>query len=573
MSALLALAWGGHASSSYRLHSAVVAQLSGEPPDPPTVADDQYQTDTPFGNTMAGCGLYHVWHPDWEERPFVVVAGPTSNDFALALALDRCYSAAAWLPTGLADEYVDVMVQALATTLHHVGRQHKRPLMVTSTSVDEEQLLQIIRSVGATPWGPELRLSVVDSATIPLLPAQTMFERHGLGREEHVMPFLNHILAGRLPPIIPSGPETPDPGSLTWQVDVDIEGFTIPPRWCLNEALQDVQGWRDANVRSSTGGPSYMSTRMGFIAAGSTLDQTVARPRLRLPSPTEVIECLARSAGMTARLSAAGRFTVAMIDLFGGLADCGTALRDPAAVAVLNGYLSEASSEVEPGVFLESTSRRFLTLSNACALAKEDEEQSRGTLDGLIAQQVLDRGLVLSCERCSHAAFYRLGELGRAFICSRCGATAVILQSRWKSPVTEPSWYYALDEVVYQSLRLDGWDVVHALLHLENDAQKFVWLAQTELHREDEPLGEVDFLAFADGLFIVGEAKRGDRLGSSARAERQAAARLVSLATSLTADTVVLASRGSWSQRTRDVVVGSAQAHDLGVRFLENVGA
>jgi len=72
---------------------------------------------------------------------------------------------------------------------------------------------------------------------------------------------------------------------------------------------------------------------------------------------------------------------------------------------------------------------------------------------------------------------------------------------------------------------------------------------------------------------MVGEAKKGDRFGDTARAERQAAAQLVRFAEALTADTLVLASPTTWSQRTRDVISAAVASKDVETRFLDTIGS
>jgi len=240
--------------------------------------------------------------------------------------------------------------------------------------------------------------------------------------------------------------------------------------------------------------------------------ERVARPRRRMPTAIEMIELLARAAGLTTAPSAAGRFTRGLIELFGGLEECAIALRSPTTMAVLDGYQSTVSSGQEPGVYLDAISRRFLTLADAAALADVAAEQARTIVDQLLDRHVLDRGLVLACERCAYAAFYPLAELSRNFTCGRCGRSAAIRQERWKKPVDEPYWYYSLDEVAFQALSHDGWDVVEVLTQLSHHTRSFLWTPQMDFWQGDDLLGEIDIIAIADGRLIVGEAKSGDRL-------------------------------------------------------------
>ena len=242
-------------------------------------------------------------------------------------------------------------------------------------------------------------------------------------------------------------------------------------------------------------------------------------------------------------------------------------------MAVLDGYQSTVSSGQEPGVYLDAISRRFLTLADAAALADVAVEQARTIVDQLLDRHVLDRGLVLACERCAYAAFYPLAELSRNFTCGRCGRSAAIRQERWKKPVDEPYWYYSLDEVAFQALSHDGWDVVEVLTQLSHHTRSFLWTPQMDFWQGDDLLGEIDIIAIADGRLIVGEAKSGDRLEHGAGAERKAVARLVQLAEHLTADTLVLASRTTWSQRTRQAIATAVASQDLETRFFDTIGS
>ena len=252
---LLDLVWDGEAAERDRTQGATPA--------------------TPFANTVAGCSWYQVWHPGWEERPFVVVAGVAADDFALALALDRCYSAAGWWPTTLEGEMERTALRTLSRTLYDVAHHGDRRLLLTSTSLTEAELLPLVEALALEAWGAGLSIDVVDPLAIPLLPAQRLFERHRFGVEEHVLPFVDDVLASQLPPVIPTGPDTPPPESLTWQIDADVDGFRAPARWCMREAIQDSPRWPEANIRAGTEGPSYMSTRMGFVVSGSTIAQKV----------------------------------------------------------------------------------------------------------------------------------------------------------------------------------------------------------------------------------------------------------------------------------------------------------
>ena len=111
------------------------------------------------------------------------------------------------------------------------------------------------------------------------------------------------------------------------------------------------------------------------------------------------------------------------------------------------------------------------------------------------------------------------------------------------------------------------------LAALRQGTHVFHWAAQTDFHRDNQRTVELDILAIADGRVIVGEAKRREELEPTAQEERRAVARCRYPRTSLTADTLVFASRTTWLDRTRDAITKAVRTTDLDVQYLENLGS
>ena len=65
---------------------------------------------------------------------------------------------------------------------------------------------------------------------------------------------------------------------------------------------------------------------------------------------------------------------------------------------------------------------------------------------------------------------------------------------------------------------------------------------------------EADLWMVIDGAIIIGEAKRGGTLGSTAAARKRVAQRYPTLAQLLTADRVVFASDAEWQTTSRNAV-------------------
>jgi hypothetical protein len=139
-----------------------------------------------------------------------------------------------------------------------------------------------------------------------------------------------------------------------------------------------------------------------------------------------------------------------------------------------------------------------------------------------VLTQVLYRGFIFKCQFCRNADWFSLDELSQNFTCKRCGRAQGIKSTNFWYGDHEPGWFYKLDEIVYQFLRHNGYVTLLALDHLRRKAEEsFLYTPDIELtkHGETNPSVELDILCVPDGVMMIGEAKKEDRLGTSKRQE------------------------------------------------------
>jgi hypothetical protein len=525
------------------------ALAQGRDPGPaPAYTSADFLAQTPLGDSMRGCSWYTQAQSDWQSRPFYVVCGDSAADFCLALGLDRCYGDAVWLPQAFAqgdDELSDGVRSALARVIEAIG---SRPVVCTSMTAGGTAAEEAVRSLSAEVVA-DGGLRVVEVASLPLGRPWRLLDRAQVDRGGS-QPFVGAELAGDLPLLQPTEVKGKDVWDCTWQVDVAVEGHQLPARWCLTSHLSPEtypQGW----LRSGADGISFFSHSMGFVVAGSSVEQALARPRLRVPDGRAVFDALLAHAGLRCEDSAAGRYTQATIDLWGGLQPLADDLRRPLTRDLLRAYLSKELSD-DTGVLLTSRGRRFLSFDQASRASGTEGADTRILLDAYIARRVLRRGLILQCQRCGYADWYPLEALGQTFACGRCHHVSLIVQAAWKRPDDgEPNWYYDLDEVVYQALSHNVSAPVLALSKLAEDAQSILIRPEADVYDGQDWLAEVDLWAVIDGRIVVGEAKTVDRLDSTRARERRVAARLATVAQAATADQVVLATTApEWNQES-----------------------
>jgi hypothetical protein len=556
------------------------AEAQGDDPGaPPAYTDDDFLERTPLGDTMRGCGWFLPAQTPWRQRPFFVVCGNEAADFCLALALDRCYGDAAWFPQSFVHGDDEVAAAARSTlTLIVEGlrsaAEGRRPTVVTSATLPSSEVTEAVQTLlpRAVSDG---RVSIAEPALLPLSRPWRLLDREQFDRISSE-PFVASELAGELPLLRPSVAQASSAWDCTWQVDVAVDGYQLPARQALNGHLAPEQHpW--TLLRSSTDGISYFSHTMGFVAAGSSLEQALARPRLRLPDARRVFDALLAQAGLRSEDSSAGRYTQATLDLWGGLEPLAADLRRPSTNNLLHAYVRpepKRQSSPQPGIFLEVQRRWFLSLQEAVVLSATTGQETRTLLDALVAKRILRRGLILQCRRCGYAGWYRLEDLGQTFTCGRCQQASLIVQPAWKQPADgEPYWYYDLDEVVYQALKHDVRVPILALSKLAEGARSVLTRPEADVTNDDRHVAEIDLWAIIDGKVLLGEAKTVDQLHPNRAKERVAARRLAEVANAATADEVVLATTApSWNPITIDTMHKALEHHALPLRMLEGLG-
>jgi len=105
-------------------------------------------------------------------------------------------------------------------------------------------------------------------------------------------------------------------------------------------------------------------------------------------------------------------------------------------------------------------------------------------------------------------------EIGQTFTCPRCRTNQQYVLSSWRYP-SEPSWYYKLDEIVYQMLNQDG-DIPILALDVMRAQSKdsFLYSPELAIRKKDTKKWEmeIDICCIANGRMYIGEAKSNDSL-------------------------------------------------------------
>jgi hypothetical protein len=573
LKSVLSACWGGQFWPTNEIRHAIADAL-GPASASQSQSYDVHALDErgPFALSMMGLSEFGRPLPMRHEWPLVVVVGDSADDFALAMALDRCLRPALWVPPSvLGPKTMQVVAGALATMRH----DRKRKIHLTSCSLDEAALTPLVSDLtGSFLTSAEVVVSLPE----PLprdRPLAVLDAQRGSAREdEH---FVGGTTGRGIRARLPSAVRADDPFRLSWWNDVVRVDHRLPTRWALNEHIvARSSAWR-TRARVTRDGLAFHSHPEGLLLSGVPLEQLVDNPRLRFLDAKAVFDVLASEAGITLVESSAGRFTARATELWGGLPALTTDLQRPLVRRVLAAYLSEKPSGVDPGNYIAN--RRHLSLEDLGAVVDASGELTEFA-DWCLRTGVLRRGLSLACDHCSAFGWYDADDVGQAFRCWRCRTETVIDSQVVRGEGPEPRWYYALAEVVYQACKHNFNVPVLALHKLAAGARSVLGMTDHQVlfprddHAEssDHDEVEIDLWGIIDGRIILGEAKTSNQLEATAPKRTEKVRELKRAAEALTADTLVLATAASsWAPSSIDAIKKAFAGARCDVELLTDV--
>jgi 5-methylcytosine-specific restriction endonuclease McrA len=330
-----------------------------------------------------------------------------------------------------------------------------------------------------------------------------------------------------------------------WIAEVEIEGYRLPRRRDMVEGL--LHGVSSPRVRLSQRGIAFCPMPR-LILGGYDLPSQVVRPELTLLDAEDVCARLFAAAGLSMKVSNKGKYFRQALSKFGSLGELSQFLLQEQHQSVLARYSDwetrPGKGVTDQGIVLNQ--RRYLDLDAmiaALGIPSEDRqnEETYSLLSELLADWVgrglVRRGLALKCQRCDNMDWYPIESVSEAFSCPRCGSTetwTVDHIHRLEGQPPEPSWYYQLDEALFQFVQANGFVTAATLAGLEGASSSgFMYLPEVEYWPESqkstEHKPEIDFVAVADGKVLLGECKTVvDKIAKQARAQFVKHARLAS---------------------------------------------
>jgi hypothetical protein len=319
-------------------------------------------------------------------------------------------------------------------------------------------------------------------------------------------------------------------------------------------------------VRVGKEGPAYFCPNVAYF--GGDIDTVLVRPHLHLPPLDKLVMRLANTQGYECRPSDKGIYADETIAKWGGLSEVSRFLHDDAKRGILERFLDTAESEEGKGVYLRDDRRRYLDFR---AIKTHVGEGAAGLVDELISKQILYRGFIFRCSFCRNSAWFSVSEVTQEFKCRRCGRSQVYNSANWKMP-EEPSWFYKLDELVYQGYRHGMAVSLLALDYLRRNSENFSFATDREFWKPggSRPAAEADLFCVSNGVFTIGEAKKENHLGKDTNEENGEIKKYRHIVAGLAARRLVFATFSDrWSTSTTERVISAfSDLPHVSLRFL-----
>lgn len=529
----------------------------------------QSQVITPFELANIDTGLYQPVKAMAEPMAIVIVTGDTLVDFCLYYSLSKLRQSVLWLPVKsltsqsanggarvLLDDYADLLRDFAQLR----QRQRDPQYVLLSASADTAELDSTLQLLDAAGYGRSQRISdsVVLSPNIRELLQYPLrlYEQDNAYRPSSLTVTENSQFDFFDTPR-PKNLLRLDPYENRWIAEIKIQSHQLPRnarlgQWVIKDGLLSTTG-----ARISKSGLAYFCPSPAYF--GGDIDTTLVRPSIFVPDALQVFEHLFQLEGYDAKVSDKGFFARDTVEKFGTLAVLANLLRQTSTREMLLKFLDHtkpAQGVRDEGAVLNDK-RRYLNLP-AISKVLGNDSAAQKTIEVLVLTNVLYRGFVLKCRFCRNADWFSLDELSQNFKCKRCGRIQGIMAVNYWYGDHEPGWFYKLDEIVYQFLCHNGYVTLLALDYLRGKAEEsFLYAPDMEIKKRGAAnvSVELDILCIPDGVIVIGEAKKENRLGSTKRQEIATITEYNRLAEQLGADALVFATFADrWSENTENYI-------------------
>ncbi|WP_263378456.1 hypothetical protein [Granulicella paludicola] len=522
----------------------------------PSVA---FGRNSPFALSLLGLRSVRATRSMRHEVPSILIVGETLADFCLYYGLSRLHGRAVWAPDWFmpSPTAYPQRLLSVARKLSDMGRhEHSKGIAIMSASLPRADLEALVQTLTQPVQLSQFSVSdALDPVTVRALvehPTLWYIAKNTERMTTHML--LNDQLPGTFESPVPSILNEIDSHNHRWLVELMFDGHLTPRHPALGGSL--VTGPNVGEVRAATNGATYMCP--GAFVMGSDIELQILRPTIAVPDAERIFRIALASCGYECKVSDKGAYAQATVEKFGGLRELAQAFRHGHLWALFQKFLDEkkpGDGVHDDGVFLRDK-RRYLNFACFTKILGDAAFAGR-IIDEYIAKGILYRGFVLHCKRCDDTSWFSVDELSQQFTCRRCGTAQQYERSSWRHP-DEPSWFYKLDEIVYQTVVHDGHVPILALDTMRAKSRgSFIFSPELAIRSfgASEWELEIDIACIANGKMFIGEAKSNASLKTDTKSPKKIANKYRHLAEVISASGVIFStSQLSWDATSTQAI-------------------
>ncbi|WP_159766070.1 hypothetical protein [Streptomyces sp. HM190] len=496
--------------------------------------DESFLPNTPFGLSMLHLGQYYRADKHRSDKePVVVVLGDSVEDFCFYYSLSRMHEGIKWLPQAwlrsstkarnaarkrsqqgqevdpftLEQQGARELVSVVSSLIRY-GHSTKH-VQLCSMSLSQRQLVAYRTQIGRLTYFEPARFA----SKIECVPIESVSTSCVL-RVYETDNYVNHRSMVFVDGKSVSPFDTPKPKSFNeirlpdhyWLTSLQIEGYQPPSLPTLGPKLANLHN-STTESRVANDGIVYLCPNSMIF--GSDLDAILVRPKIEMPDVLSLINSYFESVGITAKYSDKGKYFNDTISRFGGLNALGEFIKTKMTRSILDKFM-QTNKNAEDGVFYVRTDQRSYLDLDAFADCMGSPQAAADLIDDMLTKEIIYRGYILKCERCSLSSWYSLDALSSVFSCNRCDFQQQFTQKHWKNGMVEPRWCYKLAETVYQFYEKNSHLTAQVLYKLKSQSTTaFHFAPEIDLigFSGSGDSREMDVACILDGQIIFGECK------------------------------------------------------------------
>lgn len=497
--------------------------------------------NTVYSLSNYGLRKYKFNYKNSSENNYYFVIGSSTQDFYLYNSIDKMTDNAFWIPEILESKNKIAFLRELFVRREYdfMIEQPKIKCHILSLTLEKDNVLELWNEFKNEFSDYDNIISVLDLAEYTtnlesiikdINPLRT-FEGDSTS-EFYIDHFYNNYSMNPLKVPIPTTFKNLNSRDYNWYTDFDIlsntetselkDGYILPSMSIFNaDVFNELNNKTYSMVRFTGECISFYCPNLGLVF--DNLKEFIIKPKIKLLEADEIFNRLFDNINIDYKVSDKGNYEHHSTNLFGSFENIYKDFKNENIVNLFEKFIDNKDSgdkrlkKEKKGICLINVKRVYYNYNEIKEFVKDDE-LTRNTIEKYLDYGILKRGIILKCKYCNNCNWYDFKILEQRFICSRCQNEQLITKENWLKNEKgihsdEPTFYYSLNEIVYQGYSSCMRYPILTKGYLKNlTKQSFISIPEIEIKyknaKPDEKGNEFDIICISDGEILIGEVKK-----------------------------------------------------------------